>query len=67
MSQPCRRPPPPRPRPRQNTFTRVGGAFTIGAAARCLSRAVAEGADMAPGCRSLVLAAAPEDSRAYLM
>jgi hypothetical protein len=56
---------PPDP-PLQNTFTRVGGAFTIGAAARCLSRALAQGEDMEPACRSLVLAAAPADSRAYL-
>lgn len=45
---------------------RPGGVFTIGAAARCLSKALVEGRALAPGCRELVVAAAPRDARAYL-
>jgi golgi apparatus protein 1 len=40
--------------------------FTIGAAGHCLSKALVEGNSLTPGCRALVLVAAPKDSRAYL-
>ena len=51
---------------RQHTAHRPGGVFTIGVAGRCLSKALVEGGALAPGCRALVLAAAPRDARAYL-
>lgn len=59
-------PAPSAPRPPQNTANRPGGIFTIGAAGRCLSKALVEGRPLDAQCRTLVLAAAPKDSRAYL-
>jgi Golgi apparatus protein 1 len=40
--------------------------FTIGAIGRCLSKALVTGQALAPPCRTLVLVAAPKDSRLYL-
>ncbi|KAI8475756.1 MAG: hypothetical protein J3K34DRAFT_453290 [Monoraphidium minutum] len=50
----------------RNTANRAGGVFTIGAAGHCLSKTLVQGQPMAPGCRALVVAAAPRDSRVYL-
>ncbi|GBF94315.1 hypothetical protein Rsub_06937 [Raphidocelis subcapitata] len=50
----------------KNAAARPGGAFTIGAAGRCLSRALVERRALAPACGALVAAAAPRDARAYL-
>ena len=36
------------------------GAWGIGTAGRCLSKTLAEGQYMAPGCKNLVIAAAPK-------
>lgn len=41
-------------------------AFTIGAVGRCLTRQLAEGKPLSPGCRKLVSVAAPKDIRVYL-
>lgn len=48
------------------TARRPGGMFTIGVAGRCLSKALVQGAPLAPKCRQLVLVAAPKDARVYL-
>lgn len=50
----------------QSAADRPGGVFTIGAAGRCLSKALVQGRPLAAGCKSLVLVAAPRDSRVYL-
>jgi Golgi apparatus protein 1 len=67
MSAPTHSNPAPAPLlPAQNTATRPGGVFTIGAAGHCLSKALVEGKPLAPDCRDLVIAAAPREARAYL-
>jgi Golgi apparatus protein 1 len=53
-------------RTQQNTANRPGGVFTIGAAGHCLSKALVEARPLQPECRSLVLVAAPKDSRSFL-
>jgi golgi apparatus protein 1 len=41
--------------------------FTIGAIGRCLTKRLASGGALSPGCRKLVSVAAPKDVRAYLL
>lgn len=50
----------------QGAKARPGGAFTIGAVGRCLSKALVTGRSLSAACRQLVLVAAPRDSRVYL-
>eukprot|EP00879_Flechtneria_rotunda_P000602 GHRR01000712.1.p1 GENE.GHRR01000712.1~~GHRR01000712.1.p1 ORF type:complete len:883 (+),score=207.41 GHRR01000712.1:2504-5152(+) len=50
----------------KGTKARPGGMFTIGAAGRCLSKALVQAQPLTPKCKELVLIAAPKDSRAYL-
>ena len=49
----------------QKAHTRSGAAFTIGVVGKCLSKSVVAGKVMGLQCKSLVIAAAPKDVRAY--
>lgn len=44
----------------------AGGMFSLGSVGKCLSRAVAEERPLTPGCRQLVLVAAPRDARSIV-
>lgn len=43
-----------------------GSLFTLGSVGRCLSKAVAEARRLTPGCKALVLVAAPRDARSIV-